>query len=93
MVLLEKDGFLGCFAVLHYGDIKITANCINSLLKLNQIQDCLIVILDNDIRGNAKEDLLKKYHFFPNIQFIKMEEKCGFSKANNLFIKFSNRLI
>lgn len=87
MELLEKDAFLGCFAVLHYGDIKITEKCINSLLKLNQIQDCLIVILDNDIRGNAREDLLKKYQFFPNIQFIKTEEKCGFSKANNYLYK------
>ena len=83
----EKDSFLGCFGVLHYGDIEVTKKCIDSLLKLNKIQDCLIMILDNDLRTNAKEDFYRMYQSFSNIQFIKTEEKCGFSKANNYLYK------
>lgn len=86
-MLSERDSFLGCFGILHYGDIEVTEKCINSLLKLNKIQDCLIMILDNDLRRNAKEYFSKTYQSFANIQLIKTEEKCGFSKANNFLYK------
>lgn len=84
---LEKDSFLGCFGILHYGDIGITKKCVNSLLQLNRIQDCLIVILDNDLRMNAKKEFLDIYKSLSNVQLIKTEEKCGFSKANNYLYK------
>lgn len=87
MLVLERDSFLGCFGVLHYGDIEVTKKCINSLLRLNKIQDCLIIILDNDLRTNAKKDLSRIFQSFPNVQLIKTEEKCGFSKANNYLYK------
>ena len=60
-MVLEKGRYLGCFAILHYGDIEVTEKCVNSLLTLNQIQDCLIMILDNDLRGNAQEKFLNMY--------------------------------
>ena len=84
---LQKKGYLGCFGILHYGDVEVTKQCVNSLLKLNQIQDCLIMILDNDLRMNAKEDFFSMYKSISNVQVIKTEEKCGFSKANNYLYK------
>lgn len=84
---LQKNGYLGCFGILHYGDVEVTKQCVNSLLKLNQIQDCLIMILDNDLRMNAKEEFLSMYKSISNVQVIKTEEKCGFSKANNYLYK------
>lgn len=87
-MMLEKKSILGCFGILHYGDIEVTKKCINSLLNINQIKDCLIVILDNDLRRNAKEELSGIFKTFSNIQLIKTEEKCGFSKANNYLYKY-----
>ena len=84
---LQKDGYLGCFGILHYGDVEVTKQCVNSLLKLNQIQDCLIMILDNDLRMNAKEEFSSMYRYVSNVQVIKTVEKCGFSKANNYLYK------
>ena len=86
-MVLEKSRYLGCFAILHYGDIEVTEQCVNSLLTLNQIQDCLIMILDNDLRGNAQDKFLNMYKSLSNIRLIKTEEKCGFSKANNYLYK------
>lgn len=86
-MVLERDNFLGCFGILHYGDIEVTKKCIHSLLKLNKIQDCLIIILDNDLRTNAKEEFSEMFEAFSNIELIKTEEKCGFSKANNYLYK------
>ena len=84
---LERDSFLGCFGILHYGDIEVTRKCIHSLSKLDKIQDCLIMILDNDLRTDVKEDFSEMFHYFLNIQLVKTKEKCGFSKANNYLYK------
>ena len=86
-MISERDSFLGCFGILHYGDIEVTKQCINSLLKINRIQDCLIMVLDNDSRDNAKEKLLDIYKSIPNIRVLKTEGQCGFSKANNYLYK------
>lgn len=86
-MVIEKDSYLGCFGILHYGDIEVTKKCINSLLKLNNIHNCLIMILDNDLRTNAKEEFFRLFQSHANIQLIKTEEKCGFSKANNYLYK------
>lgn len=83
----ERDSFLGCFGILHYGDIEVTKQCINSLLKINRIQDCLIMVLDNDSRDNAKEKFLDIYKSIPNIRVLKTEGQYGFSKANNYLYK------
>ena len=84
---IGKKSYLGCFGILHYGDINVTKKCIDSLLKLNKIHGCLIMILDNDLRTNVKEDFERLYQSFSNIRLIKTEEKCGFSKANNYLYK------
>ena len=87
-MLTKRESILGCFGILHYGNVGVTEKCIDSLLKLNKIQDCMIIVLDNDLRANAKEELSRKYQSYSNIQVIKTEEKCGFSKAiNYLYIK------
>ena len=86
-MVLGKDSILGCFGILHYGDIEVTKKCINSLLKLNHIQECLILILDNDLRRNAKEELFRMFKSFSNILLIKSKEEGGFSKANNYLYK------
>lgn len=90
-MVVKRNEYLGCFGVLHYGDVDVTVQCVNSLLKLSQIQDCLILILDNDLRKNAKDFFLQKYQSLPNIQVEKTEEKCGFSKANNYIYKFCKK--
>ena len=80
---LERHDYFGCFGILHFGDIEVTKRCVDNLFQLNQIEDCLILILDNDLRKNAKEDFLRLYKSMHNVQVLKTEEKCGFSKANN----------
>ena len=77
------ENSLGCFTVLHYGNSDVTKRCVDSLLKLNRINECKILILDNDLRFDYKEEFDKLYSSCENIHTFKSKSNWGFTEANN----------
>lgn len=79
-----------CFVILHYGDIDVTKKCIDSLMLLDSHKDYKIVLIDNDTHKSDEErnklDLL--FNDNKQINIIRILEKAGFSRANNIGYKY-----
>lgn len=71
------------FIILHYKFYKITASCIHSLLKLNSINECKIIVFDNGSNNGSYEKLEKVYSKNPLIILYKNNDNLGFSEGNN----------
>lgn len=75
-----------CFIILHYKDLQVTDQCVQSILAMEQQRRVEIVIVDNDIKETAtkREKLLQQYQSISNIHVIQIKENGGFSYANNI---------
>lgn len=73
------------FVLLHYGDVSVTKECIDSILQLETKDTIHIVVVDNDWNKPAdKRELLQSlYAGYNNITIIPIMENRGFSYANN----------
>ena len=77
------------FIILHYGDISVTHNCVNSILELNQSDKCHILIVDNDT-DKSKDERKKLIDLFNDnrVEIIRIKKQSGFSRANNIGYKY-----
>lgn len=78
-----------CFNVLHYKSIDTTTMCVDSLLKLKEIDKCKIIILDNGSPNNSFEFLRNRYNKNSIIELIRSDENLGFSEGNNQLYKYA----
>ena len=69
------------FVVLHYKNIEETIKCINSILKFKE--KLSIVVIDNGSCDGSGQ-YLKKLYSDTLVDFIILNEKKGFSEANNI---------
>lgn len=74
------------FVILHYGDVRVTDRCIQSICRLSGSEDTLIVVVDNEVSRNRAEREENRKHFETagNIHVLLSFGKGGFSEANNL---------
>lgn len=79
------------FIILHYKTFSDTTECVESLKKINRIEQSVIYIVDNCSNNGSEEKLEKKYSFENNIKIIKSDKNLGFAKGNNLGIKAALR--
>lgn len=81
-----KNSKIVSFVILHFGDWKVTDNCIQSILKMKRQEQIRIVIVDNDIKKPIAErmTLQERYEANAAIQVIRILENGGFSYANNI---------
>lgn len=77
------------FIILHYQNIEDTVNCVESIKKLDNLQDNLfnIIIVDNKSPNGTGEVLKDKYINEKQIETILLDKNYGFSKANNIAYK------
>ena len=73
-----------CFIILHYMDMKLTERTVESILGLDQIQDCKIIIVDNASLNRSGQMLVEKYCNNRMIHVILSKVNGGFAKGNNL---------
>lgn len=73
-----------CFLLLHFNDETLTYRAVDSLLQLNKIEYCKIVIIDNGSRNNSGSKIEKKYRGYDNIDVVLLDKNNGFSKGNNI---------
>lgn len=81
-----KNSKIVSFVILHFGDWKVTDNCIQSILKMKRQEQIRIVIVDNDIKKPIAERkiLQERYETNAAIHVIQILENGGFSYANNI---------
>lgn len=73
------------FVILHYGNVQVTKECIDSILQLHTEDDIHVVVVDNDTNKSAEErqKLKDTVVISSMVEVIQMQEKSGFSRANN----------
>lgn len=77
--IMQKD----VFTILHYGNTKPTLECIDSLLNLFLIEECVILVLDNNSKTNIGESIQNRFGEKKNIILLCSDENLGFSGGNN----------
>lgn len=73
------------FVILHYKDWKVTDECVQSILKMQDQERIRIVIVDNDIHESEqkRQEAVRRYNVYPSITVLQIKENGGFSYANN----------
>lgn len=82
-----------CFVILNYNTYDMTVDCINSIEKVISFSSNInynIVIVDNNSSDFSGKKLEKKYKNNKLIKVILNSENSGFSKGNNLGIRYAN---
>lgn len=82
----------GCFTVLHFGELSVTIRCIESLLKLRDIEKCKILILDNGTTNSSYAKLVDRYDNNEIVLIYKSDNNLGFSRGNNYLFKKAKAL-
>lgn len=74
------------FIILHYQNIEDTVNCIESIKKLDNLQENSfnIVVVDNKSPNGTGKELKNKYIKENEIEVMLLDKNYGFSKANNI---------
>lgn len=72
-----------CFIILHFKTSDETIRGINSLVKLDGIEQCKIIVFDNGSNNGSYEILYDKYNSEKNIIVEKSDVNLGFSSGNN----------
>ena len=79
------------FIILHYKFYKLTSSCIQSLLKLDLINECKIIVFDNGSDNGSYERLEHVYKENPLIILCKNGSNLGFSEGNNMAYSIAQR--
>lgn len=78
-----------CFIILHYLAVEDTIECIESICKRFIDENVKIVVVDNASPDNTGDLLENNYKDKKNINVIHCKLNQGFSKGNNIGIKFA----
>lgn len=79
------------FVILHYMNSEITIECILSILKTQINYKYKIFVVDNGSNNNSENQLKEFFKDNEDVIIIKSEKNLGFSKGNNLGIKFARK--
>lgn len=73
------------FVILHYGNVQVTKECVDSILQLHTEDDIHMLVVDNDTNKSDEERQLLKQRVLidSRIEVLEITEKSGFSRANN----------
>ena len=76
------------YLVLHYKNMDVTLNCVDSILRLDKVNDRKVVIVDNGSRNGTYERILTYYENNNNVDVIENKENLGFAKGNNVGYRY-----
>ena len=81
------------FVVLHYLTYELTSECIDSLVRLDELDknhDIRCVVVDNASKNGSLERLMSQYGVNnPKVHFIANEQNYGYSHANNIGFNYA----
>lgn len=78
-----KKKFRCVFLILHFKDAELTKSSVDTLKKINGIEECKILIVDNGSINNSGEFLQETYAKDKIVEVLLLKENGGFSKGNN----------
>lgn len=87
----DKKQYKIVFLILHYQNIDVTNECINYLLKINNIENNNIIIVDNASPNGTGIIIKEKYYKKSNIHVICTEKNGGFSSGNNIGYSYAKK--
>lgn len=80
-----------CFVILHYKTADDTIECVESINKLRE--NCNIVIVDNASNNGSIEKVEEKYATQANIIVLKNKENLGFASGNNVGYQYARNVL
>lgn len=80
-----------CFVILHYQGIEDTRKCIESIKKLDECEECRVVVIDNNSPNKSGDVLRSEYEFDEQVDIILNPINDGFSRANNKACEYAHR--
>ncbi|HFU3980231.1 TPA: glycosyltransferase [Streptococcus suis] len=72
------------FVVLHYNNLNVTKECVNTLLKLENFNNSAVVVVDNKSPNNSGCELVREFHLNNNVHIVLNNENLGFAQGNNI---------
>lgn len=81
------------FVVLGYGNFPMFAECVDWLMKIENIGQCEIVLVDNCSPDGTGDKLKAKTAEIKNITVLKNSENQGFAKGNNLGYRYARDVL
>jgi len=80
-----------CFVILHYKTSDDTIECIESILRLNEKSE--IVVVDNYSNNGSIEIVKKQYNNNNHIHFVLSSKNLGFASGNNVGYKYAKKVL
>lgn len=80
-----------CFVILHYKIADDTIECLESINRLKD--DCNIVIVDNASNNGSIEKVEEVYGLQMNVTIIKNKENLGFASGNNVGYQYARDVL
>lgn len=77
-----------CYVILHYNAIDVTQACVESILKIKEHSNNIVIVDNNSPNGSGNE-LKKIYHKHKDIYIIQNSKNEGFARGNNLGYRFA----
>lgn len=71
------------FLILHYGDYLLTQKAIRTIKRMEGVDGCKILIVDNASSDNGGKKIKELYGLDPMVDILLLSENMGFSKGNN----------
>ena len=75
------------FVILHYKNYMDTIECIESIIKMPQQVN--VVVVDNASKNDSIDKIYDKYKVMENVHIIKNEKNLGFADGNNIGYKYA----
>lgn len=79
------------FVLLHYNEIGVTRSAIKHICKLENAEDCHIVVVDNCSPDKSGTVLMEEYLNDSFVSVIQTPENLGFAKGNNFGYAYAKK--
>lgn len=79
------------FVLLHYNEIRVTYSAIEHIRKLENAEDCHIVVVDNCSPDKSGEVLMHDYAKDPFVSVLQTPQNLGFAKGNNFGYEYAKK--
>ena len=80
------------YLILHYKNADVTEQCIESLLK-HDMEDSCIIVVDNASDNGSYESLSEKYGNNDIIHFLHNEKNLGYAAGNNVGFRYGKDVL
>lgn len=88
-LILEKNVCQVSIIIPIYNKLEFTKRCLKGIIENTKSIDYEIIIVDNASSDGSKEYLTELSKEKPRIRYVRNETNLGFSKANNIGVKYS----